>query len=557
MASKKKVTIRLSLVSLMAVLIFTTSATILGVSALLYRNSINWVLEALSQKVVAHVIDRVLISSPDKLDTVSASAAIREIDLSSNGKILLLDENFTILASVERKDDELLPDRFMGREIKLNDSGDELLVRSFEKFKANVQKKNRSVKLLKRKFDHFPFWYDFQKYFAIYIDFQTQTGKEYYAGVVVPYRDYFSSLTRNNIILYSLVVLFVAISIYVSLRMSKRISSPLTILAQETEKIRNFDLQPGNNIESPILEVENMAESIDRMRSGLKSFQKYVPSDLVRELIHMGKEATLGGEKKNLTVFFSDIAGFTSISERLSPEDLVNFLGEYLGNMTRILMQNKGTVDKYIGDAIMAFWGAPLDMKDHAYRACTSALKFQEAQEVMREAARKKGHPDFFSRIGINTGDLIVGNMGYEDRMNYTVIGDTVNLASRIEGINKNYGTRILIGEQTHAQVASEFDTRYVDLVAVKGKETGVGIYELIGKKGEMSSNRASHLEFYEKAFHLYLQAKFEAAQELFHRAKSFYPEDLACEIFIKRCTQFIEAPPGDNWNGVFISKEK
>ena len=148
MASKKKVTIRLSLVSLMAVLIFTTSATILGVSALLYRNSINWVLEALSQKVVAHVIDRVLISSPDKLDTVSASAAIREIDLSSNGKILLLDENFTILASVERKDDELLPDRFMGREIKLNDSGDELLVRSFEKFKANVQRKNRSVKLL-------------------------------------------------------------------------------------------------------------------------------------------------------------------------------------------------------------------------------------------------------------------------------------------------------------------------------------------------------------------------------------------------------------------------
>lgn len=553
--SKKKMTIRLSLVSAMAGLIFVTAATILGVATITYRNSINWVLETLSQKVVSHIIDKISVNNVYSIDGTLASTLIRDIDLSKNEHILVLQEDFTIIASVERQDGKFLPDRFTNKGIKLPNTKDDLLIRSFQKFKSNIAKQNREI--LKRKFDHFPFWYDYQKYFAIYTDFQLNTGKVYYVGVIVPYRDFFSSFTRNNIILYSLVILFVVISVLVSLRISSKISEPLMVLAKETEKIRNLELDSNTQVLSPILEVENMSDSIDKMRSGLKSFRKYVPADLVRELINQGKEAALGGEKKELTVFFSDIAGFTSISEKLPPEKLVTFLGEYLGNMTKVIMSNKGTVDKYIGDAIMAFWGAPIDVQNHAELACLSALKLQEVQEQMRAQAKEKNHPDFFSRMGINTGELIVGNMGYEDRMNYTVIGDTVNLASRIEGINKIYGTRILVGENTEKEVGNKFEFKKIDIVAVKGKKKGVSIFELIDIKGKINKNRIENRNFYHEAFDHYLNKNFTRAIDLFKKAQGYFPQDIACDIFVSRCEQLIQNPPKENWDGVYISKEK
>src|SRR6185437_1039257 len=187
--------------------------------------------------------------------------------------------------------------------------------------------------------------------------------------------------------------------------------------------------------------------------SGLRSFGAYVPRDLVRAVLASGERAELGGKTKELTIFFSDLAGFTTLSETLAPEALVELLGGYFDEMTRVIQSHGGTIDKFIGDAIMAFWNAPGDEPDHAARACQAALDCQAKLDAMRRAdARLAG---LQARIGLATGSVLVGNIGASDRMNYTVMGDTVNLASRLEGLNKAYGTPIMIAETTFAKAGA------------------------------------------------------------------------------------------------------
>ncbi|MCP4137003.1 MAG: adenylate/guanylate cyclase domain-containing protein [bacterium] len=551
--AKKKVTIRLSLVFLITVLIVATAATLLFVTNRFNNNSKNWVLEVLSQKMSLYVIDKVTAGIIPDEEFSSAKKSIDKNDISPNSKIFLLDESYAVIASAEKKEGTLLSRSYRNK--NMGDIDDPLVSKSFKKFLKNEKKKKR--KLFKRKFDHFQFWHKGRKYISIYKPYSLNNGEKRFAAIVFPYRDFFTSMTRNNIWLYGLSGLFVLIAIFISMRISKRISYPLTLLAKETDKIRNFELDSEQHIESPLDEVEVMSNAIDNMRSGLRSFKKYVPSDLVKELIRLNKEATLGGEKKNLTVFFSDIAGFTSISEKLSPEVLVEFLGEYLGEMTEIILDNRGTVDKYIGDCVMAFWGAPEEFEDHALWACKSALLYQARLKELGKKWISEGKPDFNSRIGLNTGDIIVGNMGYEKRMNYTVIGDAVNLASRLEAQNKVYGTDIMLGEETYEVVKDFMETRFLDIVAVKGKEKGVKVYELICEKGDIDGPRAEHRAQYEKALNLYLKKDFSEAMKNFEEAYKMNADDIASKVFIGRCKSFIETPPPAGWEGVYVAKEK
>lgn len=551
----KKVSIRISLVTLLTFLILATAITLLTVSASFYRNSIGWVLETLSQKVTSHIVDNITTHANTKSTPNEIRNLINHIEVSENGKILILDENFNIITSSERRDGEVVKARYTNREYNILKIADPLILESFQKFQKNEKQKDR--KLFKRKFDHFTFWHKFRKYISIYEPFKISKNKEWIIAIVFPYRDYFSSFTRNNIILYSLAFFFVIITIFVAMRLSKKISEPLVELADATDKIRNFELEPVPHIGSIMKEVDNMSVAVDNMRSGLRSFKKYVPADLVKELIAMNQEATLGGEKKNLTIFFSDIAGFTTISEKLKPETLVEFLGEYLGEMSRIILDHKGTVDKYIGDAIMAFWGAPKEFDDHAIWAAKAALAYQSRLKVLSEKWVSEGKPDFSSRIGLNTGDIIVGNMGYESRMNYTVIGDAVNLASRLEGINKVYGTSIIIGEETYIKVKDVMETRQLDTVAVKGKEKGIKIYELLAEKGQITDNQNEHRVTYEKALSSYLKRDFKEAKSFFEQSLKLNTKDVASKLFIERCEEFIQNPPSKNWDGVFIAKTK
>jgi len=222
----------------------------------------------------------------------------------------------------------------------------------------------------------------------------------------------------------------------------------------------------------------------ERSRKWITSvFGKYVSPVVIENLIKNPDKLNLGGKKRNITIFFSDIRGFTSISEKLAPEELVHLLNEYLTEMTSIILKNQGLVDKYMGDAIMAFWGAPLDQPNHAELACQSSLEMIDKLKELQKKWKKEGIPSFDIGIGLNSGEAVVGNMGSSKRFDYTAMGDNVNLASRLEGLNKTYGTNIIISENTYKVVKDKFKTRKLDLVTVKGKKKSITIYELLSPK--------------------------------------------------------------------------
>ncbi len=286
------------------------------------------------------------------------------------------------------------------------------------------------------------------------------------------------------------------------------------------------------------------------------AFSKYVSPVLVHEIMKHPEKLKLGGERRNITVFFSDIRGFTSISERLSPEELVKLLNQYLSAMTQIVLKNRGLVDKYIGDAIMAFWGAPLDEEQHASLACWTALEMRDQLDMLRTRWVKQGYPEVNIGMGINTGDAVVGNMGSSERFDYTAMGDTVNLASRLEGLTKQYSVMILLSESTKEVVKEEFVTRKVDVVAVKGKKQGVAIYELLGKKGEVDKKTLQLIDHFEDGFQLYQEEKWNEAIKEFERALKVKHDKLS-ELFIERCKAFEKNPPPKDWKGVWVMTTK
>jgi len=283
------------------------------------------------------------------------------------------------------------------------------------------------------------------------------------------------------------------------------------------------------------------------------AFSRYVSQDLVQKILENPEKLRLGGVKKELSVFFSDIANFTSISEKTKPEDLVTQLNEYLDEMTSIIMELGGTVDKYIGDAIMAFWGAPIAQKDHAKRACLAATMCQDRLQELNRNWLNSGQTEFTARIGINTGDLIVGNVGSANRFDYTVIGDSVNLASRLEGVNKVFGTEILISESTYNQIRRDFECRELDLIAVKGKSEPVRIYELISTKGEINKDQIETFADFEKGLKQYRSQKWSNAIKEFKKALVVIPDDGPSLAYVQRCTDLQKSNNLPNkWNGVF-----
>jgi adenylate cyclase len=264
----------------------------------------------------------------------------------------------------------------------------------------------------------------------------------------------------------------------------------------------------------------------------------------------------LGGEKKELTVIFTDIRGFTSISEMLDPEALVEFLNEYLGAMTDIVFAHGGLLDKYIGDAIMALWGTPLPAPDHAASACRAALDMTARLQDLRQEWKTRGLPPLEIGVGINTGPMVVGNMGSSRRFNYTVMGDQVNLGSRLEGLNKFYGTRILLSESTRAQLGEEFLMREVDAVRVKGKRQPVVVFELLARAGDSAELRSFVAEF-EEALRAYKERRWEEAYLLFLQFAHAHPDDQPTQIYLERCRQLMASPAPADWDGVFEMEHK
>jgi adenylate cyclase len=287
-----------------------------------------------------------------------------------------------------------------------------------------------------------------------------------------------------------------------------------------------------------------------------QTFAKYVSPSIVEEILSDPKNIELGGRKVNLTVMFSDVRGFTTISEKLDPRALSDLLNSYLTPMTELVFKNRGTLDKYMGDAIMAFFGAPIGYPDHAKHACRCALQSLEKLFELQKEYEKKGLPTIDIGIGLNSGEVSVGNMGSETVRSYTVMGDAVNLASRLEGINKQYGTRIIISEFTHEQVKDSFICREVDWVRVKGKVLPVKIFELIAEK-KVSARAVELLKHFQEGYERYHEKAWSPALDAFTKALNLQPDDEVAKLYVTRCQEYLVEPPPDDWDGVFTMKTK
>ncbi len=298
-----------------------------------------------------------------------------------------------------------------------------------------------------------------------------------------------------------------------------------------------------------------VTEERDKKRTRA-AFTQYLNAQVVDALMNDYDKLKLGGEKREITVLFSDIKDFTSMSEKLSPDELGHLLAEYLNPMTDIVFEHQGVLDKYIGDAVMAFWGAPNPQEDHAARACRTGLHMIKKLNELNDVWKARGIPHLEIRVGINTGPMWVGNMGSQVRFDYTVIGDAVNLGSRLEGTNKQYGTTVMISEFTYEHVKHLFVCRELDSIRVKGKLEPVTIYELV-EEGEGEPEILERVERFHKGLAAYRAQKWEEASGVFHDLLLDYPDDGPAKVFISRCKQYIESPPPADWDGVYVMTTK
>ncbi|MGI5173008.1 adenylate/guanylate cyclase domain-containing protein [Treponema sp. OMZ 840] len=295
-----------------------------------------------------------------------------------------------------------------------------------------------------------------------------------------------------------------------------------------------------------------------------RAFSTYLSEKVVDEIVNDPTKLTLGGEEKNITALFTDIKSFSTLSEKVTPVQLVNILNEYLTDLSNIILKHEGTIDKYIGDAIVSFFGAPITVEDHAWQACVAAVRMKEAEVLLNRRLKEAGMlpMPIQTRIGINTGNMVVGNMGTDMKMNYTIMGNDVNLAARLEGVNKSYSSWILASESTWdaANSGSKAGTllgRRLDRVRVIGIEKPVQLYNIMGVKAELSDDCIECVKVFHAGLDRYLQKDFAGAKKLFETAVHILPEDGPSQVFATRCQEFIKTGVPENWSGVLTMTTK
>jgi adenylate cyclase len=371
-------------------------------------------------------------------------------------------------------------------------------------------------------------------------------------GIVVPRAYYLGRLStiRDRLLAVSLGIM--ALLILGGTFILRRVKRGLAQIVGESLTMNAFEFSPAPT-GSSFRDVSEVLESLEKTKTAMRAMSKYVPVDLVRRLYRSKTEPVLGSELMEISIMFTDIKDFTTSAEQITPNELAVALGRYLDVMVSIIQQETGgTIDKFIGDAIMTFWNAPARVAEHARMACLAALRCREASHALSQSSDWQGLPPFETRFGLHQGKALVGHFGAHDRMNYTAMGDAVNLASRLEGLNKQYGTSILASDRIVENARAHFDFRLLDLVAVKGKTDAVKIYELLGHKGAGSAMREK-VRVYEAAFEAYVARKFGEAIAILAQNDNDPPS----AILLNRCRAFQEAPPPVDWQGVHVSTSK
>jgi adenylate cyclase len=317
------------------------------------------------------------------------------------------------------------------------------------------------------------------------------------------------------------------------------------LVLRETARMNGFNFSPSHS-SSFLRDVGEVLDGLEKAKTAMRAMSKYVPINLVRQLYHDGEEPKLGGKSCEVSVLFTDIKNFTAYAEGMAPDYLAEVLGRYLEVVAETIQSERGTIDKYIGDAVMTFWNAPEPVANHEVLACRAALRCQTALQLLFDSPRWGNAPRFETRFGLHRCVASVGHFGAPDRLNYTAIGDGINLASRLEGLNKYYETSIIASESIYAAVKGEFEFRLLDRVAVKGKTEGIAIYELVAEGKTVS--RPAFIEDYEQAFGLYQRTDFQGAIELL----TLHPFDKPSQVLAARCRHLASNPPPGEWTGIY-----
>jgi len=298
--------------------------------------------------------------------------------------------------------------------------------------------------------------------------------------------------------------------------------------------------------------------SEEKLRKGVKSaFENFMDPKVVHEILKDPEDIKLGGEEREVTVYFSDIEEFSSISEKLQPAELIELLNEYLSEMTDQILDHGGFLDKYIGDAIVAAFGVPMEQPDHAVKACLATIDNQKRLRELNAKFKEEGRPQIKARIGLNSGRALVGNVGSTNRLSYTVIGDEVNLGARLEAANKYYGTYAMISERTYELARDYIEARELDTIRVVGKEKPVKVYELIDRNGQIQGDKREVLKLYENGLKMYREKEWQKAIDMFQEALNKDPHDGPSLTYIERCRGYTQNPPPENWDGVYALTEK
>ena len=375
--------------------------------------------------------------------------------------------------------------------------------------------------------------------------------QDWLAGVVVPESAYTAELrrlrTRLLATIGAVLALIVAGGGFALLALRRGLGS----IVQGATRMRGLDFSPAG-AKAPFRDVQDVLGSLEQAKTAMRALGKYVPVDLVRELWSQNREPVLGGELRELSILFTDLEGFTSLAEKLSPDELARRLGLYLQTMTEAIRSCGGTIDKFVGDAVMALWNAPTPRANHAHLACQAILRCRAATQELYASAAWQGVPPLRTRFGLHQDRVMVGHFGAPDRLSYTALGDGVNLAARLESLCKQYGVDAIVSAAAMEQAQGGFAFRLLDRVAVKGKTAGVLVYELLGARGEPLQN-AEAARSYELAFQDYSRRDFTAAVARLEQ----HPSDPPSRALLARCRSLLSQPPPPDWDGVHVAATK
>jgi adenylate cyclase len=369
-------------------------------------------------------------------------------------------------------------------------------------------------------------------------------------GVVVPESDLLGELERQKRTIIAITLVTLVLAALASVWLARFYSLPLRRLVGESERIRRLDLRGRGRVVSRLREVRQLAEAQESMRAALASFARYLPTDVVRELLARGEAAQIGGRVETLTVMFTDIVGFTRIAEGLSAPALAHHLSDYFECLLEALQRHQATIDKLVGDGVMAFWGAPRPDPRHARHAVEGALGCLEALAGFNRRCREREMPDLPTRIALAVGEAVVGNIGAPSRLNYTALGDTVNLASRLVKANDLYGTTVLVARPVREAAGDAFAWRLLDRIMVRGKREAVEIFEPLGPAGQVDRGRLLLAEQYEAALRAFWRRDFGRAVRGLEDIGATGGKDRSVVRLLALARGYLTHPPPENWDG-------